>query len=143
MAQGLRFESYLIAFMLISVCMVSFYSFATSSAENYGGSTAIVDDNLFNMTGLEDAINATNMASSDWEQAFSEEDKEISFGELIGTSIWSVVKLMITSINAIVFILLGALSNVFGVSPLVTGTIITLVVVALIFSAWRVIKGSE
>ena len=129
-------------FVLVALFIISLYNFAIGIGNNYDRDLTI-DNKKIDLTSLEAELNQTNEDSGGWQTAVSDDAIDPSFTSIILFSIWGVGKLMIGAVNAMATIYLEASYNVLGIDPMVLGTLVTILVVLLIFSIWKMIKTGD
>ena len=137
------FRSYPKNFLLAGLFLTAMISFAVIIVGNYGNTEELVKSDKIDFSALEEQINQTNKDAERWATAFTSDNPLLDFGALILFSIWGIGKLMWGSVMTILNIYLFGLSNVIGVSPMVTGSIIAVIIISLIFYFWRTIKQGE
>jgi len=141
MAKG--FQDYIISFLLAGLFIVALYSFATGIALNYNQDPNIIDDEQINLTKLESQINETRSSAETWQDKFTSDNFFVSLGSIILFSLWGIFQLIWTVVNNLSSIYFGAMNNVLGIPPLVTGTISSIMIIGLIFAVWKSIKTGE
>ncbi len=140
---SLGLKSIFIIFILSSLFMLSMYQFGLGVASEYGHDESLIDDPRIDMAGLENQLdNASSEANARFE-AFSRDNLFVTLGEIVLFSIWGIWKLTTGSIVAIYKILTSGMVNVLGFDPVVMGTISAILLMALIFAGWRLIKQGE
>jgi len=140
-----KFSDFPVNVLLAALFLIAIVGFGIGVANNYGGDSSLVDSEYLNVSDLEVSLQETNENAEEWQSAFREEDinnKFILAGTLLLGSIWSIGGLIWDAIRTIFNIFIGGMLAI-GVPPVVTGTIITVLVIGLMFSLWRVIKVGE
>ena len=119
---------------LVIVCMIAFM---VGIGDNYGEdlSTEYVDTDR-----ITEELNATSEKANAWAEAFKSDNLFVSTGTIVLLSIWGVIKLIWDVIITFVTIYLDIFVALFGIPPIVTGVFTAVVVITLIFLAWRTIK---
>lgn len=136
------FKEYVIGILLTAVFIISLYNFAIGIGNNYDTDLSI-DDKQIDLTSLESNVNDTTNDAQSWSETFRSDNPFVATGALIMFGIWGVIKLMWVSATVLFNILLGGMSTVLGVPPMITGTILTILLIGLIFAAWKAIKSGE
>lgn len=136
------FRDYIVATLLVALFIVSFYSFASGIATRYGADLTLSDDYI-DLTSMEAQINETSEDAQDWETTFRSDNPFVATGALIMYGIWGVMKLMWSGVAGTFNIFLQGIYNVLGVPPMVTGVILAIFIIGLIFTAWKTIKSGE
>lgn len=137
------FKGYLTTFLLASLFLISLYSFAIGIRDNYGSSTEIVDTEQLQIQNFTQKLNETSSDASKWQEAFTSDNIFIALGGLVLFSIWGIFKLMWTAVNNFATLLLSGATSVLGIDPMVTGTVVALLIIGMIFAVWRVLKIGE
>lgn len=132
-----NFEDFPKGLLLSGLFIVCLLSFMTGIGLNYSQdiSTPYVDSSR-----IQDQIEDTSSTAEAWGEAFKSDNLFVSTGAIVLFSIWGVMKLIWGSITTFITIYLDIFTALFGVPPIVTGTITALVIISLIFLAWRTIK---
>lgn len=130
------FQNYLLASVFI-LAMVSFvgiftYDNGVSNPINESGDTGLYE--------FSEEIRDVNADAEGWKDNFLSDNLAVSLGALVLFSLWGVIKLVFGSILGLAGLILQTGQGVLGIPPVVSGTIITALVVSLIFYGWRVIK---
>ena len=137
------FKDYPINMLLIGLCIVSLMTFATLIATNYGKPTTTMSTEYIDFSRIQKQVNDTNNDAEAWGQAFRSDNPFVSFGSLILFSIWGILKLIWTAVISFITIYLDIVSSVLHIPPIVTGTVTAVVIISLIFMAWRAIKQGQ
>ena len=141
--KGLNFPVFLTSLILASLFIISLYAFATGTAENYGQDTDLVDDNMLDLTSLEAKVSNSSADAEVWQRRITSDNIFVATGSIVLFSTWGVFKLMWTSTSGIASIYFAGMYNIFGIDPMVTGTISALLIIALLFAIWKVVKTGE
>lgn len=128
-------------FLLVGLFLVCIFSFIFSfTADNLD---IELDTDEIDLTGLESKLNSSKSQAEEYMESFQSENPLISFGALILFSIVGIGKLIINSVSAIFNILIGGTSAVLGIPPMVTGVLTAIILMSLIFAAWKLIKTGK
>jgi len=135
MAQS--FEDWPKGLLLSGLFLICIIGFITAMGDHYGEdlSTPYIDT-----TRVEEQVQETSDDASAWGEAFKSDNLFVSTGTIVLLSIWGVAKLVWDSIITFITIYLDILTALFGIPPIVTGVLTALVIISLIFLAWRTIK---
>ena len=136
-------KHYIVTFILASLFIISITSFMTTTRENYNLDPDVIDDSQIDLTNLQDKVNQTSADAENWQEAFTSDNFFVSLGSIVLFSIWGIFKLMWTSITAFAGIYLDGMYNVFGIDPMITGSLTALLIIGLIFAVWRAVKTGE
>ncbi len=138
-AEAQSFENYIGAFLLSALFLISLYGFATSTGDRYNKNMTI-DSQKIDLTGLQTKVEAAAEDSEKWQAAVREDKPDIYLAVVVLSSIWGVIRLIWSAVIGILNIFLQATYNVIGIPPIVTGVVVTLLIIGLIFAAWRKYK---
>jgi len=136
-------KHYIVTFILASLFIISITSFMTTTRENYNLDPDVIDDSQIDLTNLQDKVNKTSSDAENWQEAFTSDNFFVSLGSIVLFSIWGIFKLMWTSITSFAGIYLDGMYNVFGIDPMITGSLTALLIIGLIFAVWRAVKTGE
>ena len=134
-----EFKDYLINMLIVCVFIFSIFMFGTSIGQQYGVNDLVETDKI-DTAGIQNQIEDTNEQAKNWESSFRSDNPLVSFGELVFGSLWGIMKLIGETMFNMWNFIIQALSNVLGIPPFLTGTLTTILIVSLIFAAWRSIK---
>lgn len=138
----IQFKDYLITILLAGLFLFAFYSFAQGIGAEYGHANLYGTDKV-DIADLQAQLNDTSNQAQGWEKAFTSDNFFVSAGSIVLFSVWGVFKLMWSSFNAIFTIFKQGIVNVLGLDPMVVGIIGAIIIIGLIFSAWKVIKQGD
>lgn len=136
------FKGTIVATLLIALFLIAIYNFSSGIINSYD-SNLIIDNKQLDLLSLETTMNQTSEDAQSWENTFKSDNPFVATGALIMFGIWGAIKLMWTSVGTIFNIFLGGVHNVLGIPPLVTGIILAVFIIGLIFLAWRAIKSGN
>jgi len=139
---SLSFKEYVFAFILVGLFLVAFTAFGKGIGENYDQSN-FVDEEKVNLNQIESQLNTTAESASNWQTAFGSDNFFVSLGSIVLFSLWNLLQGMWIAINSFLTIYMGIAYNVFGLDPIVSGTLISLLIISIIFAIWRVIKVGD
>lgn len=132
-------KEYPIRILLISLFIVAIFSFgALLQAKNkpiIGLDTSGVD-----LDTLISNLNSTQEQAEQQIGYFMSDNPILAFGELVLFGIWGIIKLVINSTLTLVGIIFGGMGNVLGVPPMVLGILVSIIIIGVMFAAWKVIK---
>jgi len=138
-----NFSKYAINFILIGLFTVALFSWAFNVANDYDMDESIMKSDKFDYDSVEEQIEGTSEDAQAWSDKFTSDNPLLSSGSLVLFAIWGVTKLVWTSVTSIFNLLFGGISNVLGIPVVVTGVLSSILIILLIFSAWRLIKAGE
>lgn len=135
-------KNYIIYLLLAGLFILALYSFSNTITARYDKSVE-VDDNLVNFTGLEETLNNSDEQAEAWQEQVTEDRNFVWQGVILLKSIGQVAKGMIASIAVVIDIVFGAVYKVLGIPKIVTGVILAVLFITLLFAFYRVIKTGE
>jgi flagellar biosynthesis protein FlhB len=138
-----NFEDYPKNFLLAGLFVICMITFAVMLGNNYGQSEALMKSDQIDFSKLENQINQTSSDAQKWGEAFKSDNLFVATGTLVLFSIWGIGKLIWGSVTSFTTIFLDGASSVLGVSPIVTGVVMAILIISLIFALWKVIKAGE
>jgi len=140
----MKFEHFPINFLLAGLVLTCIIGFAISIGYDYGIPASDIIDSRIPTEAIENQVNQTHTdAEEGWGKSFTSENPQQESGLLVIKSIWGVMKSIWSSFLIIPRLLFGMIQEILGIPPIVTGTIISILVISLIFAMWRVMKGSD
>ncbi len=135
------FKDYIVNVLLAGLFLISIVGFGVGLAHNYGEPESLMKSNTgMDFTRLEKQVNQTSADANAWSSAFKSDNLFVVAGGIILYSIWGIGKLIFNSVIALFTIILDGSTAVLGFPPIVTGVIMAILIVGLIFGLWRVIK---
>lgn len=138
-----NFEDYPKNFLLAGLFVIAIISFAVMLGNNYGQDEALMKSDKIDFSKLETQINNTSADAQKWGEAFKSDNLFVATGTLVLFSIWGIGKLIWGSVTSFTTIFLDGASSVLGLSPIVTGVVMALIIISLMFALWKVIKAGE
>ena len=135
-----EFEDYLIYFLLGGLFIVCMFSFGISIAGNYGYDSNIMTSDKFNYSTIENEINDSNSDSVGWLNSFKDDDPGFIESNFVLLSIWGFITNIIAVTKVIWQVISLGMFDVLGISPLLLGTISSIIFIMLIVSGWRKLR---
>lgn len=135
------FKEYVFYFLLIGLAITSIYAWATNIGTRYDADLS-VNDKQIDLTKIQKTVNDTAESARNQEKAFRSDNPFVSTGALIMFGFWGAINSFWSIITSMFSLFLGG-ADFLGISPIVTGTLLSILLVALIFAAWRAIKAGE
>jgi hypothetical protein len=134
---AITFEDWPKSLLLTGLFLMCIIGFMNGLGANYGEdlTTPYIDTSR-----VEAQINKTSSDANDWAEAFKSDNLFVTTGTIVILSIWGVVKLVWDAIVTFITIYLDIMTALFGIPPIVTGVITALVIISLVFLAWKTIK---
>lgn len=137
----MEFKDYLIGFLLTVVCFISVVTFLSGMAENYGYDEDYMKDERIDFSGMEDAVDDLSGDAKAWEESFREDNLFLTLGVIALESVWGIIKLIfVVPISMFNLIATGTM-GVLGVPTLIVGAILDILIIVLIFGAWKTLKN--
>lgn len=135
-----EFKDYIITFIVSALFIISLYSFMTSIGDK-NDKDFTIDNNKIDFIGLKKNLSNINDESETWQQAVTDDTVDKSLAIVVLVSIAGVAKLMWQSIIFIAKIYAQVSYNILHIDPIVSGSILTILIILIIFAFWRVIKN--
>ncbi len=124
-------------FLLLGLFALAIFTFIFTLEDN-NTKIANLDTAGIDITALEARLNSSTGEANDYMESFSKDSPVENFFNIIFFSIIGVGKLVINSIIITFNIILGGISTILGIPPIVTSVISAIVIISLIFAAWKV-----
>jgi len=102
-----------------------------------------LDTSGMDLAGLNSSLNDAQGQATDQMGAFTSENPVLAVAGLVLFSVWGVIKLVISSVLILVNIIFGGIGSILGVPPIVIGVITAVLMISMIFAAWKVIKWGK
>lgn len=136
----MEFQQILIASFLTAVVIIGLVTGGSIFASENGSTEDAIKDDRLNFTSLENKVNEMNEESQSWERSIKSDN--IFVGTvLVLLSLWGVMKLMWGFVIEIVEITLGSVASLLGIPPVYIAAAVTMLIILLIFAAWRALKS--
>jgi hypothetical protein len=134
------FKDYPINFLLAGLFLIAIISFGVNMAHNYGQDEALMKSDKIDFSGLENRINQTSADAQSWGETFKSDNLFVVAGGIVLYSIWGITKLVWNSALAVLSIFTDGASSLLGIPPVAIGVLTAIIIIGLIFSAWKLIK---
>jgi len=134
------FKDYPINFLLAGLFLISMISFAIIIAHNYGEDESLMKSNKIDFSRLEKQINQTSADANSWAETFKSDNLFVSLGGIVLFSIWGIAKLIWSSVTALLTVYTDGATAILGIPALATGVLTAIVIIGLIFAAWKLVK---
>lgn len=131
-----------IAIMMITLFSVIILTFVIGVGNQYGKDTSELTGDKFNVTGLNSSVNNLQSTAEEWKDSFTEGN----IFKVIGLTVMGIFS---TAVNIFEFIitpftlLLQITNNVLKIPTVVTGVVIAIFIVIIIFGIWSVWKKGD
>lgn len=135
----MELKEYAWGFLIAGLFLVSIFSFIFVTVDE-NSEIPTMETDAIDLDNLESSLESSQAEADSWLESFSSEDPLVSYGSLILFSIIGVVKLVVDSIIIFFNIIIGGISSIFGIPPIVTGTLSAMLLIGLIFAGWKTIK---
>ena len=130
----------LIASFLTAVVIIGIITGGSILATDNGSSEDSIKDERLDFDSLESKVNEMNEESKSWEESIKSDN--IFVGTvLVLLSLWGIMKLMWGFVIEIVELVLDSISLLLGVPAVYVAAGITVLIILLIFAAWRALKS--
>lgn len=139
------FKEFIIATLLIGVCIFAMLGFVVTFQVNNHANGTIMDNPTINRTY---SNLYTNLASSQGtaesqRTGFEKEVPTVGTDSFLFSSIIGAVKTFTSTIANVFSIIFVYLGSVLGISPVVIGVFVAIIIISVILLAWRVAKVGE
>ena len=141
--KDLTFRDMMGHFLLTSVFLFAIISFAVGIGDNYGKGSEFATVEHIDVAGIQNTIEETNAEAEKWEKVFKSDNLFVALGGIILFSLWGIINLIWTSVFGIFNLIIQIASDVLGLPAIVVSTFVTLLILTLIFLAWRTLKAGE
>ena len=141
--QGSSFQKILIAFIFISLFAVFFVTWAVGLGEEYGDDYGQNPEYVTSMLGVDDLTDQlleTQEQAEGWRESFESQNVFSIIGGIVVTGIFDLATFMTKSIMAPFRLFGNVLTGVLGLPALFVNIITAILVIAIIFGIWRLIK---
>lgn len=135
-----RYESTIIGAVIITLFAFILIYWSSSLGVVYDKDTTKLVGGQLNYTGLNDTLESAQNTAETWKQLFTEQTDLFSFGGVVITGIFELAKTMWNFAIAPFVIILDMAQGVLDIPPTITGILIFMIIVTLIFALWRLIK---
>jgi len=141
----MSFRKLIVGFLLASLFAFCLIQFGFDIAKNNETNQSILDNSLMNSTylNLEDDLSNLKDNAQKQRTAFEEEKTSLAAGYFILGTILGAAKIFMGIIMTFLNILFLPLSSIIGIPPVVLGVLTAILIVSLIFMAWRALKAGE
>lgn len=139
-----NFKEYLVSFILIGLFIIAMISFSVGFANENNSTITIIGESKikYTYTALNDTLSDLNKNTGSQENATSSDPGSFGAESIILTSIWGSLKVFWSSIKDVSNILATFMKYI-GVSYLVIGVILSIIIITIIFLAWKTIRTGE
>lgn len=139
---GLR--NYVITFVLVGLFMFSMFSFITNlQSENSAAVQIVTDPTVSNLTSsLTSGLETFDDIANEQRGGFEREEASVGLGELVFKSITGVGK-VIGAVTITFYDIFGAAALLIGVPVIVINVLAGILVMTLVFLAWRLYRTGE
>jgi hypothetical protein len=143
MGNEISLKWYLISFLLAGLFLVSLFNFGIGLKTEYNQTNNLIDSDKIPLSQIEGNLTKAQENSEKWQRSLSSDSLFVKTGTIVVYSIWSVIKLVWGSINALMSLMFTTASTVFGIDPMVVGVVIAIIIMGIIFAIWRTIRLGE
>ena len=85
-------------------------------------------------------LNSTSYEAENWGKAFTSDNLLVVAGGIVLFSVWGIVKLVWLTALSLWTIMINMLGNIIGLPILVIGVLLTIIILQMLFKAWRIMK---
>jgi hypothetical protein len=141
----MKFQSLWVTFALIGLIAFCFIAFIVQFETDNDKSNGLLENQIINRTygNLQSDLSTFGSQAQGQKDVFESETPTISFGALILFAIVSAGKVFTNMLIGIFNILIFLPTAMFGISPVITGVLSSILIISIIFLLWRVYKAGE
>ena len=132
-----------ITLVVLSLFVICIYNFGVEFMDANNGTSNFVDSDKLNIDSISEETRNMEQTSEDWKETFTSESTFVQSGVLFMSTMWQVAKLMFSSIITFLNLYFSIAYNVLGIPYVVTGVLLTVIIIILIFSIWRTFKVGD
>lgn len=138
------FKDYAMYFILAGLMMILIFKGGVELAKINGiSSTEIIDTEQANITGLTSSLDSVSNSAEGWRKSFQSDNPLVVSAGLVVQSIWSLSVLIFNSVLG-VFIIITTFAEIsLGIPSIVTGVVLALVIMGMIFSTYFFIRSGS
>jgi len=142
----ISFKSVVISFLVAGLFIIAISQFGALTAINYGFNESLMDVPGLDIDLITEEINTTSTGTSgSWETSytnatspFPEEGEDVSF--LTFTSLWDITKSMWSATKTIFNFTFDSAAKILGIPKIVLSLLLTILIIVMMFSLWRLIR---
>jgi len=129
---------------IIVLCLFGFILLvsAISLGNQYGKDTSDLDNAIINLSGLNNTLNSAESTANDWKDTFTGQKSILGTDSIILTGIFDIGKTMWNIMIAPIYLIISMM-GVLGIPTVVSSVLVFLIIVAFIFSLWRLIRVAD
>lgn len=140
-AEDNQLSSWIIVFIGTGLFMFCIYAFAVSLEDYYTYANMSINDERIDLTNLEVTLNDSNENANTWRNSYLQQDvslleRSILFiGSMVG-----IIQNIFGVIGTFFDIFFKAGEQILGIPPVVSGVVLFVLIILLIFASWKVFK---
>ena len=140
-----NFQTLIVSFMLAGLFMVAMVGFGAGFATDHDLNNSITDNPAINraFVNFSNEITGADSDASAQRQAFEEEVPQAGFGSLLLFSVIGAGKVFTGIVVGFYNITIGLAASLLGLPQALTATLTTLLMVAVIFLAWKLYRTGQ
>lgn len=134
--------------ILISVMLICLFTFlliisALQLGDLYDRDTSDLNSGGMNLSGINDTLNSAETTANNWKDTFTGQKSILGTDSIILTGIFDIGKTMWGIMLAPIYIILYMFQEVLMIPSIVSGVFVFIIIVAFIFSLWRLIRVAD
>lgn len=135
----MELKEMLVSSMLVGLVMICIFSFIFAFT---GENTDIenLDTTGLDLDALETNLNSQKELAEAHQETLSNDNPLTAFGELILLSIVGIGTLVGSTISILVNLIFGGITTTLGIPALVSGIVISIIILGIVFGTWKLIK---
>lgn len=136
-------KDYTISFLVVGLFIVCMFSFGALLQSNNKPISGMDNIDGIDITTLTTELEASQQRANDSITSFASENPVLATGEMIFVTVPKITLGAISNTVTIIGIIFNGLANVLGIPPLVLGILSAILLISMIFAAWKVIKAGK
>jgi hypothetical protein len=138
-----EFRHMIVSVILVCLFSLSILMFAIGLGGEYGKDTSDMNSDIINLSGINNTLNSAEITAKTWQSAFTTQKTVLGQASIILTGLFGLGQTMWNVMISPIYLFIFMLQNVLGFPAVVSGVIIFLVIIAFIFSLWRLLRIAD
>lgn len=137
------FKEYATYFILTGLFLIAIINGGIQLARNNDVSQNVIDTEQSNLSALTKKLDLISDTSEGWRKSFQSDNPLTIGGNLIVQSIWSIGVLIFNSVLSVFIIISNVAYTTLGIPNIVSGIILTIIIIGMILATWRLMRAGE
>lgn len=141
--EGASFQKILISFIFISLFTVLLVTWAINLGEEYGDNYGQNPEYVTQILGVEDIysnVQETQQTAETWRESFQKQNIFSAIAGIVATGVFDLANFMVQAILTPFKLFGNVMTNVLGFPPFMVSILTGVLIIAIIFGIWRLIK---